>query len=260
MARSRRKGEPNRRPQVRPRCWFCDADGVSTEHIFARSLADLFADHGTLRHGYEGPDGHTSVIRAMTFAYKTRRFCSTCNNTWMNELDQEARPLLAAFAENKPMSLDPSQQQLLALWTTKTLFAFLSRAREGYQFASRQLYHDLYDQQQPLSGTQVWVGANDHGDVAWHGSHSLTFHALPEQEHGFGGTISFGYGVLHLIYHGSPEHGLRLRFDAHRSLRQIWPRQVDVVEWPPLLRMSPRDLTPLAEEINNNSVWTTTGV
>jgi hypothetical protein len=253
---ARRKAGAKPRPQVRPRCWFCDAEGVSTEHILARSFADLFPDHGTLRHNYKGPNGNASVIKAKTFAYTTRRFCETCNNRWMNELDKAVRPLLAAFAEDEPMALDPASQQLLAFWTTKTLFAFLSRARQGYQFAPRQLYHELYEQRRPLSGTQVWIGANNHGDIAWHGSHSLNFQALPEQHDGFGGTISFGYGVLHLIYHGSPDHGLRLRYDAHRSLRQIWPHQSDAVEWPPPLRMAPRDLTPLAEHINSNSVWT----
>jgi hypothetical protein len=174
----------------------------------------------------------------------------------MNELDQAARPLLAAFAKDEPMALDPASQQLLAFWMTKTLFAFLSRAKQGYQFAPRHLYHDLYEQRRPLSGTQVWVGANNHGEVAWHGSHTLSFQALPEQDHGFGGTISFGYGVLHLIYHGSPDHGLKLRYDPGLALRQIWPIRSDVVEWPPRLRMTPHDLSPLAQQINHNSVWT----
>jgi hypothetical protein len=258
MARSRRKRNPNHpqpRPQVRPRCWFCDTEGVSDEHIFARSFAKLFPPGGRLINGYEGPDGRRSEIRAKTFTYKTRRFCESCNNGWMNEADDTVRPLLAAFAADTPLELSPESQRDLALWTVKTLFGFLSRATEGYRFADSSLYRELYETRLPPSGTQLWVGANNHGDIGWSGSHSLTFEALPEQTKGFGGTISFGHGVLHLIYHGRPDHRLRLRYDAYRALRQIWPSQPEAVSWPPPLRMTPRDLTPLAETINANSVW-----
>jgi hypothetical protein len=38
---------------------------------------------------------------------------------------------------------------------------------------------------------------------------------------------------------------MRLRYDAHRSLRRIWAT-CDRTVWPPELIMRPHDLTPLA--------------
>jgi hypothetical protein len=252
---TKRQGRPPRSPQVRPRCWFCDEEGVSDEHILAKSLTKLFSPVGFLAHGYKGPDGYSNQIRAKAFAYKTRRFCKDCNNGWMNELDKDVRPSLGAFAINAPLQLSTVTQEQLAFWTTKILFGFLSRAQEGYRFADRGLYRELYERRGPPVGAQVWMGANNHGDIAWSGSHSLTFKDLPDQASRFGATLSFGYGILHLIYHGSTSGYLRLHYDAHRSLRQIWPVQQQLLSWPPPLRMTPTDLTPLAEEINANSSW-----
>ncbi len=65
-------------------------------------------------------------------------------------------------------------------------------------------------------------------------------------------TISFGYAVFHMVFHGLPNQRMRLRHDAQRSLRRIWPTR-DRVVWPPRLVMRPRDLTPLALAIGEQS-------
>jgi len=229
-------------------------------------LSKLFAGQApagvetVLRHEYQHPE--LGIVRqpkrAKTLAYTARKFCRDCNSGWMNELDQRARPSLEAFAANRPMTLSPADQETLAFWTTKTLFGFLSTEPDEYQFAPPELYQELYRTRAPLVGSQVWVGANAHGDIAWQRAHSLVFRTLGDDARGFGASLSFGYGVLHLIHHGSPDWLLRLRYDAHRSLRQVWPTQPSV-EWPPDLRMQPRDLTPLPQVINANSTFVRRG-
>jgi hypothetical protein len=258
MSRSRTRGT---QPKPGGRCWYCDGSGLSSEHIFAKSLTKLFdtpdidRDEFPVRHDYQPPAGAAPAPkRAKTFAYTTRKFCRTCNSGWMNVVDDDARPTLAAFARGEPLVLSGADQEALALWATKTALGFLSKEPEDYRFASRELYRQLYESRRPLEGSQLWVGANNHGHMAWAGGYSMTFGAPLERASGFGASLSFGYGVVHLIHHGSSEWLLRLQNEPHRLLKPIWPSGDDV-QWPPAARFSARDLEPLSYEINANSRW-----
>lgn len=210
--------------------------------------------HGVFRHSYEHPElgVEPRVKRAKSLAYTARKFCAECNNGWMNELDQRVRPILEAFAKNRPVVLEPADQADLGLWTTKTLLAFLSIEPEEYRFARLELYRDIYRTRAPLKGSQIWVGANEHGHIGWQRSHSLTFQALPEQQDGFGASMSFGYGVLQFMFHGSEDLALYLRNEPLHALRPIWPTHKSF-GWPPRVRLRPHDLTPLPLVINANS-------
>lgn len=55
--------KPERESQAPARCWYCDAEGVSSEHIIARSYTQLFGspdvdrDEHKIRHDYVHPEG-----------------------------------------------------------------------------------------------------------------------------------------------------------------------------------------------------------
>lgn len=241
------------------RCWYCGGAGLSSEHIFARSLTKFFdlpevdRDEYQVRHDYRPPEGEPpQPKRAKNFAYTTRKFCRSCNSGWMNSIDEAARPTLAAFAHNDPLELSADAQRALALWATKSVLGFFSKEPNEYRFAPRELYRELYETRNPLIGSQLWVGANNHGHMGWMGGHSLRFSAPLETASGFGASLSLGYGVVHLMYHGSTEWLLRLKYRTHQALKSIWPAQ-NTVSWPPRLVMQPRDLEPLAHDINVNS-------
>lgn len=206
-----------------------------------------------MRHAYQPAEGEAPPPkRAKTFAYTTRKFCRSCNSGWMNEVDEAARPTLAAFAGNKPLELSSADQKALALWATKSILGFFSKEPAGYRFAPHELYRELYETRAPLANGQLWLGANSHGEMGWMGGHTLTLGGPLEGTKGFGASLSFGYGVVHFMYHGSSEWLVRLQYRAHQALRSIWPTQ-DVVSWPTPLRLQPHDLQPLAEEIHANS-------
>jgi hypothetical protein len=87
--------------------------------------------------------------------------------------------------------------------------------------------------------------ARRHERLAWRelarrdglfGSHSLNLAPAPEQTGAWGATISFGYAVIHRVFHGLPNRRMRLRHDAQRSLRRIWGTR-DCAVWPPRLIM-----------------------
>lgn len=244
-----------RQTQLRPRCAFCDAEGVTEEHVWARSFTKLFEGHGVVRHHYTHPDRSRKpkVIRADAFAFKSRKFCGTCNSGWMREADDAVRSTLAAFATNTPTKLGPEAQEHLAFWATKIALVLQSRPGE-LQVATPERYHEFFNTRKPLVGSQVWLGANTHGDMAGALGHSLR---LPEgfiDAGGFGVSHSFGYAVMHLIYHGSSTRRLHLHNDPHRWLKPVWPMQPHV-SWPPQSRIPGKDLSQIATAINADSAW-----
>lgn len=231
---------------------FCGATGVTKAHVFAKSYTSLFDDPNDTRehevvHDYTDPvtGERRELKRAKTFALTSRKVCAGCNNGWLSELEEKVRPLMADFAANTPVALDESQQADLALWGSIAALIAMSMEPQEFRFASPELAHAIYRDRRPPVGMQVWLGGNSHGHMGWFGSHSLNLPATPERDDAWGASIAFGYAVLHVVFHGHPDRLMRLRYDAHLSLIQIWPTQ-HMAAWPPRLLIGPRDLSPLA--------------
>jgi hypothetical protein len=233
-------------------CIFCGATGVTKAHVFAKSWTRLFDEPNDTRehrvvHRYTDPTtGERRVLkRAKTFALVSRKVCGTCNSGWLNELEARVRPLMAHFAANTPITLNVEEQADLALWSVAAALIAMSNDPDSAGFSDPVIAQRIYREQRPPNDMNIWLGANLHGEMGWFGSHSLNLAPAPEQGDAWGATISFGYAVIHMVFHGLPNQRMRLRHQAQRSLRRIWtPR--DRAVWPPRLIMRPHDLTPLA--------------
>jgi hypothetical protein len=238
---------------------FCGATGVTKAHVFAKSWTSMFDEPNDTRehevvHRYEDPaTGERRVLkRAKTFALVSRKVCCACNSGWLSELEERVRPLMARFAANTPITLNAEEQADLALWSVAATLIAMSLDPTAVDFADPALARKVFRERCPPAGIDIWLGANSHGEMGWFGSHSLNLAPAPEQTSAWGATITFGYAVVHMVFHGLPQQRMRLRNDAARSLRRIWaPR--DRVVWPPKLVMRPHDLTPLAVIVGQQS-------
>jgi hypothetical protein len=244
---------------------FCGASGVTKAHVFAKSWTGLFDEPNDTRehevvHRYEDPTtGERRVLkRAKTFALVSRKVCGACNSGWLSDLETRVRPLMGRFAANSPMTLTAAEQADLALWSVTAALIAMSLDPEANEFANPAIAHEIFRERRPPAGIDIWLGANSHGEMAWFGSHSLNLALDPEQTGAWGATISFGYAVVHMVFHGLPNQRMRLRHDAHRSLCRIWPTS-DSVEWPPKLMMRPHDLSPLALVVGEQSSFEPAG-
>jgi hypothetical protein len=238
---------------------FCGATGVTKAHVFAKSWTSLFDEPNDTRehevvHRYEDPaTGERRLLkRAKTFALVSRKVCGSCNSGWLSELEERVRPLMARFAATTPMTLKPEEQADLALWSVAAALIAMSLDPDAAEFADPSIAHEVFRERQPPAGMDIWLGANSHGEMGWFGSHSLNLAHAPKHTGAWGATITFGYAVIHMVFHGLRDQRMRLRYDAHRSLRRIWPT-LDGVVWPPNLVMQPHDLTPLATVVGDQS-------
>lgn len=162
--------------------------------------------------------------------------------------------MLDGFAAGKRMTLDAREQERLATWALVVLLVHFEMEPEELRFADPSLAHEVYQLQTVPLGTQVWVGANDHGHMGWVGTHSLRLVDRDDSTGAWGASLSFGHANLHVMHHGFTDRLLCLTDRAHHLLSRIYPT-VPGVRWPPQGVVGDRDLTPLAQLINDESAF-----
>lgn len=238
---------------------FCGATGVTKAHVFAKSWTDLFDEPNDTRehevvHQYVDPQTREGreLKRSKTFALVGRKVCGSCNGGWLRELEERVRPLMAKFAADTPVTISREKQCDVALWAVAATLIAMAQDPLATDFAAPEIAHDVYRDRRPPESMNVWLGGNSHGEMGWFGSHSLTLPGHPEQSEAWGASISFGYAMVHMVFHGLPQQRMRLRGRALRTLRRIWqPR--DAVRWPPPDVVRLHDLTPLAVLVAESS-------
>jgi hypothetical protein len=117
-------------------CIFCGKQGGNREHIVGRwMLRDLglYSQKFKIGFGMQRPDGGMDEIKAPQplGSFVTDQICANCNNGWMSQLEDAAKPLLTPlFQDSLPADDRPLFQTLflhshtLAQWLLKTACTF----------------------------------------------------------------------------------------------------------------------------------------
>lgn len=111
------------RPQKQ--CIFCDNPANSKEHFWPGWMHELLPQLPDPRHNrklreYHPKVGHSeSGVTDRQGGLETIRIrvvCEGCNNDWMNQLEDAARPLLTTIILGTPASLDAVEMAVVARW------------------------------------------------------------------------------------------------------------------------------------------------
>lgn len=125
-----RYGTP--KPLKSGQCIYCEKRcKFSDEHVFPDWLSGCFprrhtvTDHHLRRpetHSFEESPIHTETFRRSGDPYTTvvRNVCESCNNVWMSELQNEAKPLVLSLAKGEQTHLDDAERLTLARWSAMT--------------------------------------------------------------------------------------------------------------------------------------------
>lgn len=213
-------------------------------------VARLYPGEAWWRHESMGPDGgDTKIKRAKRPSVKSRKFCATCNNVWMSQLEQAVQPILTEMIEGRRIRLDAARQELVAFWVCKTTLAFESMEPTSRRFAPDAVYPALYEARAPLDRCQVWLARRRAGpSVAWHRAHTLAREDTAED--GFGATLAMGQMVAHVLWHPEGAGHLLLARRLANTLIQIWPIRRQTRVWPPVMHLEEgMELTWLARDV-----------
>jgi hypothetical protein len=234
------------------RCIFCDRLGVTKEHMWADWLRNFIprelAGHATsfekihLRrsekefHRRTG-DPHSRRIKCV---------CRPCNNEWMSELQEKAKPYLIPMLSGHEIKLRRNGQTAVASWVTMMVMVAEHLNAESVAIGPSERRR-FKDNHMPPSHWRIWIGRHE---AASHPlfTHNILSFATEEEIKRLGiegaipantqtSTILLG---KHLLIHvmSSPVarsiiRRWRLPIALAPSLTQIWPVVSGQVIWPP---------------------------
>jgi hypothetical protein len=218
------------------KCLFCDNAANSREHVWPDWILKRLAVREPIRQQL----GNDPMRLLPNPQQKVKAVCKTCNNGWMQTLEDSNIPLLGNLMQDVGFSLNGLQQYQIATWAVKMSMIgdFLARSH-------RALFFDQAEREQlrvatnlPMR-TSVWLARYsfpDHigfwGTNAW--SLDKTVHALIT-------TVLIGRVVVQVVtlqcsqqwertdVTVNPQTGPRPWPDL---LTDIWPTKVSV-QWPP---------------------------
>jgi hypothetical protein len=120
---------------VARKCVFCEREvPLTLEHVFPSWISSVLmpAESVVHIHRLEG-----EVVRAHTSAKMdatVKRVCERCNNGWMHELEEAARPVLTPLIrKTQPRGLAPIEQEVISTWAIKTalMCEFMDHGRQA---------------------------------------------------------------------------------------------------------------------------------
>jgi hypothetical protein len=96
----------------------------SLEHVFARWLLEEFGPDARIDLFRLHHDGASEQVRdtIKLDSFKLKKVCAACNNGWMSELENAAKPLiLEVIRDNRALdSFSEEERRILARWAGKT--------------------------------------------------------------------------------------------------------------------------------------------
>jgi len=246
-------------------CVYCTKRRAgSEEHIFATWLVEMISRDPR---GFPAPtllkiglrDGRTREIKGKmrkgkpTIEFTTRRVCHTCNNEWMNRVDERARPIIEPMIQGSNVVLDRKAQEALAAWACKTAVS----ARYVLDDPVRKEWTDhLHNNESAIPGWYIWIGWYE-GRLPFSASlHDVSVVPVdapggkpgdtPIAEHGVGMTLVVGYLVVQLL----AVDGMTGHHDiGYIPLLPIWPSSGLGLIWPPAHHFDDESLPVLESRV-----------
>ncbi|MGR6973203.1 hypothetical protein ACU639_27055 [Streptomyces cynarae] len=218
-------------------CVFCGGTPLTKEHVLPKWLKDAFEPSMLPRVQYVRATNATSrVYVAPLLNEQVKVVCASCNNGWMNDLEEGVRPFLPALIRGGLAVLDPDEQHALTAWSLKTMLMYQHTHRREDQVAippedfktfyaertanrlmTARVAFMLYppDDSIPLVDTQYQgYGQAENSARAWIG------------------TLKIGCLVIQILRLGPLDDDRRvLPFSNTASTRTIWP-STRRIGWP----------------------------
>ena len=222
------------------------------------------------------PDRIDSVTEKHSGDPQSRRvgqICRKCNNGWMSQLQQRAKPVLLPLMQGKPAILSRQAQELIARWIAMSTMTsdFFYPDKHAVPQADRDLLYGTGngDGAVPQDTWKMWIGRYQRGDWVGRWVHNsipiyskddapeLSAAGIPRPNTQTT-TIIFGELYVHVFSCPFPEivAMVNLRESAHSMVAQIWPFREDVIAWP-INPMSDRDADNFAAAIFRmlDAIW-----
>lgn len=264
------------------KCIFCEAGGLTKEHIWPDWLKMLFPKTPKSRHTFgviqpsivagipkleqRDRQGHSGTV-------KVRVVCEHCNTDWLSVLENRAKPILMHMIRGERSRLGPEDLNTLATWAAKTsMTAECKQPRPDGTTQEERIFP--MRKNRPPPHWFVWVatynctGWNELTMFQSRGNLQTSAIRSPNADVHYIQATTFGMGrvIFHIIGTTCPESEANFRERENGGLIRIWPSYPRSVLWTPATILTDRQVSWEAHVLNrtfNNSLnplarWTFT--
>ena len=225
--------------QTGRKCIFCRRRANTKEHVWA----DWLLKKIPRRRGIRGERGkETFYIPGPDAELVVRFVCKRCNSGWMSDIENDAKPAIAAMVRDISFPLDASQQRTVAMWAVKTAMILDYFSPAGHSpFYSQDDRNQLMNSSTVPLNTFAWLARYTGPATVLSRGKGLWIGGLPEANgttSGYVCTIAAGFFAVQLLSIRFPP-----KCDAPIAIERkpgnwkaftvsIWP-VVPLVNWPP---------------------------
>lgn len=255
-----RRGKRDRQPPAR-KCIFCGRGGLTREHIWPDWAASLLPD--APQSLFIRQVGTVGSVRAPAIAYnrktqggvkkhKVQAVCERCNRGWMSQLEEGAKPIIAALIEGRACTLLQTGLQILREWITLKLMVAEhdTRGLAVIPASERIAFEAAREIPAGLFVKLFHCGAGRWRSFYQRHSGTMTGPTPPPPwfdptEHN-AATVALGIGdALFVAFYRRPEVPLKLSSDR-QSCIDLLPSTADRATWPPPRRLTDQEAAYVA--------------
>ena len=254
-------------------CIFCGRKGnKSKEHLWPEWMHEYLPYVGDGNHIRESntfqwktPVDEKKLKRqGQLFTTKFRVVCSDCNNGWMSRLEEAVKPMFLKMIRGEKVSLHKSDQELLSRWiAVKVIIG--EHADKGIHVTPRLDRSKLKEENKIPEYFVIYICSHDsQADTAWlRISNTLALSAKgPNPPLGSmkrnTQSIAFICGRVFIFVFATREQDIdAAEFIKMKSLKQLWPQKIEIIEWPTPKLVTEREMSKLAWAIDELDKYTT---
>jgi len=243
---------PPKKTQFARKCVFCEVNNAnSREHFYSGWMHDLLplGPEGTYSGEFieehpktrEVGKRYKRVKPGELFTKKMKVVCGQCNNGWMSQLDEAAKPLLTPIIKGEAVTLDAAGLEIIARWAT--LKAIVSEHDAGSTFVTPiedrkafmgggpiPAYFNIYLLSHKCASRIGYVRTSQVVALSPHGPQPpLDGRSKNTQQI----SVIFGSAMLHI--NAARVDGFRIEDRLHMPKvveRRIWPPNITPLSWP----------------------------
>lgn len=227
-------------------CIFCTRRANSGEHVWPDAIAEeLEATWGLDRvknsftavevvRGGQPAEPRVKKRSGPLNRKKIPAVCTTCNNGWMNRLDERVRPFVRSMMHGHPTFLNSHDVRALASWVTMKMMVVDQENPPTAAFTNAD-YIQFYLTGLPNDNVHISLASCGHRDWAAALHRQSRLH-VPPREASFRTTIvTWGIGYLIILFEKSDASVGWADVPAPWAV-PLWPKDGDV-RWPPIFQL-----------------------
>ena len=232
------------RERTARRCMFCGADSATREHAVPAWLLDTLGSSAASLMEVQFREEAPRKPWFTKDGILINRFCASCQNGWMSDLEASARPTVGPLAHDLALWLSREQQALVARWSLKTAMVLEGVNAEGQWFYSGAERAGLMTPSAQLpEATYIWAGRYAHSGTSYFQSRRMSGDTSGLLSEGYAVTFGFGHLVLQTLTVRRRRQSKRASLEIKAGpwndcLIQVWPVTTGSIRWPPPLSFS----------------------